>query len=564
MEPNQDQNSNQINETPVSNPTPSVPTTPTPDTLPPQNPPLGTPVTMTSPSKGGRSFIKLLIALLLFVLLAGGAYFAYANTRPKASKTTTTVKKDIAQITYGMLEDGSDNTLYPNAKNVTYNYDVNQQIFEGLVQFKDYNQIKPGLATSWTNPDDLTWDFKLRKNVKFHTGRVMTAADVKYSLENFKTTEIGKLYTGTIKSVQTVNDDEVKVVTTSPDPLLLNKLAFLYIIDSKSALKDSAENGTGPFTVKAGTKPDGKTVELVAFDDWHGGRPTTRALTYKTYPDEDALIAAAQKGEVNIAADIFESKNVVLMKSDSKFKPLAFPNIGQSVFRINSLKPNSPLANKKVRQALYSSLDLDNMLKARGLEGVVANQLVPSTVPGYNPKIPAHKRDVALAKKLLAEAGYPNGVTINFQTLNQPDSKVPDQVVKEAKEAGITVVWKMYEESSAVEADIAAGKLDAFVYTVSTQLLDMSDVVSAYFQGVDYNDPTVNDLMSQANKTLDSAKRLELLQQVSTKLNDDVAYIPLYVRTQHYFTDPSFVLTRDRGGEALGVNFAYAYATETK
>ncbi len=505
-----------------------------------------------------KGLLFVIIILLLLVAIGVGAY-ALLHKSKKPTQQATQTQKDIPQVIVGLVPDGSGAIFYPNAKNIDNSYDFNQQAFEGLVQFKNVNQIKPNLATSWTNPDDNTWDFKLAQNVKFHTGRTMTAADVKYSLENFKTTELGKIYDDTIKSVQVVNNNEVKVVTTSPDPLLLNKLAYLYIIDSQSKLKDSAENGTGPYTLKPGTTPNENSIQLVAFDQWHGGRPKTRAVTYKGFPDEASLTAAAAKGDVNATIVLFDAPDIATARASTKLKEIAAPNVGTSVILFNTNNPKFVVANTKVRQALYASLDLAALAKSRGVEVEVDNQLAPLTIPGYNPSIPPHVRDIAKAKQLLKDAGYPNGVTINFALFDQKGNGLPAEIVKETKEAGITFNIVLYQDSDKIEADIAAGKFDSWAYSVSTQLLDMSDIYTGYVKKW-YSTPTITSLLNQSNKTIDATKRLAQLQQISKELSDNAGIIPLYVRLEHWYTDPSFVVTRDRGGEPFGANWATAYA----
>ncbi len=502
--------------------------------------------------------------VILFVLLliaAGALAFGILHKKSKpASQQASSSQKEIPLISVGYTTYGFDNSLYPAATTIDPDYDVNQQVFEGLVQFKNINQIKPNLAISWTNPDDMTWDFKLASNVKFHTGRTMTAADVKYSLESFNTTDYGKVYGDSIKSVEAIGDNEVKVITKSPDPLLLNKLAFLYIIDSKSTLKNDARNGTGPYTLKEGTTPSEKQLDLVAFDNWHGGRPLTRALTFKVYEDEDALMTGAKNGEINLVVDVFEKRNQNTMSQLSVFKDISFQHIGESVFRINSKDAKSPLSKLKVRQALSAAIDPTSILKSRGLEGVVVNQVVSKDVPGYNQDIPAHVRDAAKAKQLLKEAGYPNGLSLTFSNVNSTGSGVPQELTKEAAEAGITIKTQLYDNIEKYESDIAAGKLQFWGYSINTTLLDASDGYAKAYMDQDYSNSTVSDLLTQANSTLDQTKRLQILQELSKTLIDDVAFIPMYSRIQHFYATPSFQIARDRGGAAFGVNYATVYA----
>lgn len=534
---------------------------PSPTDQPLQTPEPNQPTHAETVPQAKSHLLPILVGLAVVALVGAGVYIFYRHSQTKTNAAE--VKKEIPLITYGYTDEGSNTTLYPATPILDYINDVNLQIFEGLVQYQGINQIKPNLAVSWSNPDDSTWDFQLEQNVKFHTGRTMTAADVKYSLEHLSGTDTGKIYADTIKTVQAVNDHEVKIATSGPDPLLLNKLAFLYIIDSQSTLKNSAENGTGPYTIKPDTTATAQEIDLVAYDSWHGGRPLTRAINFKVYADEDSLTAAAKKGEVTVAADIFESNNQAALAALPDYKDFKFQSIGESVIRINSKKAKSPLSDKRVRQALSNSLDLAAVLKARGLDGVVANQIVSSDIPGFNPAIAPHVHDVAKAQALLKEAGYPNGLTLPMQSIKQPTNAVQDEIAKEAKEAGITVVWKYYADGDSEEADIAAGKMDAFGYSITSTILDASDIFSLYFLGADYNNLTVNDLAQSASKTLDAGKRLQLLQQISQILMDDTAIIPLYSRVQHWYADPSYVMTRDRAGTSFGVNFAKVYAADT-
>ncbi len=543
---------------PSANPTPPSPQ-PTE-----QQPPAPTP----TPEPEKRKFAKKPILIILAVILIiGGGIFALTQANKKTQAPPEVVKNEIPLITYGTA-DGAVGSIYPSMPLFTTNTEINSQIFEGLVQFENGTKITPLLAASWTNPDDTTWVFNLKQNVKFHSGRPMTAKDVKFSLEGFKDNKVwndgtGNIFGSTIKKVDVVNDYQVKITTHGPDPILLNRLVFLYIIDSQSKEKDSPVNGTGAYTIKPDTKPTDTKTELVAFDGYHGGRPLTRALVFRFYEDdkdksgEEKLTEARLKGQVSIAGDVFDQANVDKLKVDSANLPIQ--DIGLYNLSPNVNKAGSPLAKLKVREAVYHAIDADALIKARNVSGQPANQLVTQDIPGYNPLIKRPETDAEHAKMLLKEAGYPNGVTITLSYFNGAQDAA-DELVKQLAKAGITLKLDGYDDTDILGEKILNGDLAMDFNHYATDTLDAMQVFVDNFQTAKYNNPTINKVIAKANTTLDSAKRLELLQTISKMLMDDVAWIPLYSYTTYWLYDPSYVITQDLPGTTIGAYYWKVYA----
>ncbi len=515
----------------------------------------GTPSPKVTADNTGKWALMLLVALLV----AAGVYAGYKYLPHRAIKSVAD-KQDISLIRYGLNDEGGVDKFYPQNDTETEDstpFDVNMQVFEGLVKFDNLKQIKPLLATGWTNPDDNTWVFTLQPNVKFHDGNVLTAKDVKYSLDNFKDSETGKAFNTTIKSVDVVDDTHVKITTNGPDPLLLNRLAFLYVVDSRGKA-GSPDTGTGPYTTKPGTTATYDKAELVAFDGWHGGHQYARAVTYQNFHTEDELVAAVTKGDIDIAEDIFSSDNI--SKVDSAHVAMSFQSTGQSVLTLNTRKAKAPLADKRVRQAVYDLIDQSKLLAARGISGVVVNQIVPKDVPGYNPNIPDHKQNVEEAKSLLAAAGYVKGFTLEFPYLTDNNSPLFDELAKELAVGGIKIKYVPYKDSESLNDYTRQNKYDVQGYGWDTQILDASDIISQAFQSPTYDNPAIDAKLKTANSTIDEAKRLAMMQDISKDLMDDVAWIPMYSRLQHFIVPKNYVINRDSPGEAFGVNFATVYA----
>lgn len=487
-------------------------------------------------------FPKWLLIVIALLLLAGG-FFAYMRFKP-APKTTPQPaidsKKDIASFTYGGLT-GPFNTFFPSTGTNVDEYTMNEQVFEGLVVYRD-KKIVPNLATGWTNPDASTWVFKLKPNVKFHTNRTMGADDVKASFEQMKDTEIGGIFGSTIKSVDVIDPMTVKITTDGPDPVLLNKLVFLFIIDGKSPDKSSPLNGTGPYTIKQNTQASEKAVDLVAFDNYHGGRPYIRELRFKVIDSDEAMAEALTKGELNLASfSAVEAADPL----KSKYEPFYIDDPTVFGLYLNTVK-TGPLQKLKVRQAIYEAINVDEFLKNIGTSGTAANQLVIKDIPGYNPDIKRPVYNVEHAKQLLKEAGYPNGFTMQFTYLQTVSvlQQVADELTRQLKPVGITIKPNPYTDR--VNNATKTGQTDSYYQGYSSDILDLSDVFGTNFQATKYyNNVQVNAVMDEANKTLDPAARLNLLKQVSKQTMDDVAYVPIFSGTAAYLLDKTYVIPVD-------------------
>ena len=252
-----------------------------------------------------KLFIGILVVLL--IILGGGLGWWYMKqSQPKVSQSTSSAKKkDIAQLTIVSIDKGW-NTFFPDSDDTSeLHFSLSNQISEGLVGYDNLTDISPRLAESWTNPNQTTWRFNLKKGVKFHTGRIMTAEDVVYSFEKAQSLESYDLYTSTIASVTEVNPYVVEIKTKKPDAILLNKIGLIRIIDANGkAPNNTLTAGTGPYVFKPGTTPRDDRIELVAFDKYHGGRPTTRALTIYAVDTQEQAMKDLHDKKANLAGEL--------------------------------------------------------------------------------------------------------------------------------------------------------------------------------------------------------------------------------------------------------------------
>lgn len=541
-------------ETPVTpEVSPSVPTV-TPPVV--KAMPLGVGTVQKLPQRSASSKKAMILLICLIALSLGGVgYYLLAKNNTQKS-VAVAVKHDIPLITVDSGERGF-NSFYPDIDSSSNFISPNRQIFEGLVRYDKQSKIVPLLGTSWTNPDTSTWDFTLKTGVKFHTGKVMTADDVKASIDAAKDSVFGQEFNTTIKSVTVLSANKIEIKTDGPDPILLNRLTSLWVFDTKSGKKNDPVNGTGPYVVKPGTTPSNDKLELVAFDDYHGGHVYTRGLNFSFIAGDD-VASDFNTGAANFITFAYGGDYTKVTRAHAKQQQ---QSLAVSHLILNTRRKDSPLAKLKVRQAILVGTDPIALAKVRELAGIPAGQILPPTVPGSIASVKRAATDVSKAKAMLAEAGYPNGFSLTY-TFFSVSTSTANELARQFKEIGITLKLDPQSVTKDLADKVYGGKTDMSFNTVSTDLFDGSDVLSLYLDSPNYTNPKAKSLLAEANKTLDQTARLKLLQQLEQIEIDDVIDIPLYIPAPSFQVyDPSFVVSNDiPGGNEIGVYFWKFYA----
>ena len=525
------------------------------DNLPPA-PPVTSPGPMPdfgpSPKKSRKGLFAVLAVVLIVAAGAASYLFLHADSSSKTPvASTTSSKKDIPHLTYTTLSYGWD-AFYPGGDLSTNYFEANNTAFEGLVRYENKTKIVPYLATGWTNPDSTTWVFKIKKGVKFHTGRKMTAEDVKLSFDAAKSTTWGETFANSIASVTVDSPTQVTIKTNGPDATLLKKLVNYYVYDTKSGKTNDAINGTGPFIVKAGTTPKEDSLEMTAFEGYHGGHVYVRELSFKGSDERDN-------------SKLFDDKKTDIIDTETPQVNRAHGTLNVDptavfAFSPNTKKAGAPLSNLKVRQAVNLALDPAAIAKVRGVSAEPIGQIVPSTVTGYNPDIKRPARDVMKAKELLKQAGFPNGVSIPL-TFFAPAQDTANEIARELSEAGIKLVLDPVSDVKVLSSRAFSGDTDLFFQTYNSDIRDASDVSTYFIDTPNYSNPEAVNLVKQAQNTFDTTKRLQLLQQTMKLLSDDLGVIPVYVPQSAPITyDSSYEITRDvNTGNNLGIYWFKVY-----
>lgn len=543
---------------PAPQPEPDVQTRPEHEPRP-QTPSGGDFAPLQDNRKPSKKWLKTLIALIVVAALAALGWLLYKEVtkEDQTAQAPAAQSKDIDQLNIGVTS-ADFGKLYPDVPIInSYNLLTNAQMFEGLVRYEDKSKIVPLLATDWTNPDDKTWVFNLKQGVKFHDGNTMQADDVKYSIDKIieSKSDFADIFAGTIDSIKVTGNSKIQIKTAAPDPVLLNKLAFLYVIDADLP-KDSepSQAGTGPYQIKSGTKPSPTKVQMVAYDGYHGGSPTTKAVNFSAAKDEKVSIEDYQAGKYDIIGPVPESE------AESVASAAEFTTNEPEVayFGFNTTK--GPLKKKQVREAIRYAVDAVKLGEARGDTVTPLSQLIPESIPGYNPALPTYEQDITKAKKLLADAGYPDGVTIE---LTYSDAgKLPDELTKELKAAGITLKTNSIKDFGEFIDYFLGGKTEMYYISYASDTLDGVDIYQAAAASSDnYANKSLDKILDEASQTVDPAKRLKLLQDAAVIVDKDLPVLPLSTRDSLWLMNKDYDITQDMPSSLLSV---YFYKTQLK
>lgn len=503
---------------------------------------------------------KMLIALLLLVLVAGAAaaiwYFAFNKDKQQAQATTTV--KNVALLQYGSLEGPiGKSSVFPAAAPVSLQSNIDQQIFEGLVGYQD-QKITPRLAVSWQNPDETTWIFTLRPNVTFQNGKKADAAAVKASFDALQKNEGWSQYVSTIKSVEAVDATHVKITTTQPDALLLNRLTNVFVYDTTD--KAAIPSGTGAYTVDEAKSNDDTLVVLKPYDGYYQGKPKVRSLTFTVYGSDDDLITAAKKGKVDVLDESRDAKFTAALKS-AGFSQFDTESPGSYSLLFNMLPDNasSPVNKLKVRQAIAYAIDRATFLKKTESLNEATRYMVPKSVLGYDSSAQLPAFDLTKAKSLQTEAGYTNGAPITFAYIKGLQTEVP-VLIDQLTAAGFKVTPKVAASPDEMIDIIKSGKFDVLAFSTSSDYSDGGDYFTQTLSSTAsnfplYDIPEVDEMLQKSNEDFDTTERIKQIQEINRYAADNFLIVPVRNGVYSSFYRSNLTYTYDFNAVVPGTYF---------
>jgi peptide/nickel transport system substrate-binding protein len=456
-------------------------------------------------------------------------------------------------------------TYDPHSANESPTIGASQQVYEPLVNRNPKYEMVPCLAESWRTLNATTWEFKLRKGVTFHDGTPFTAEDVAFTLKRVKgPTSDFRNYITTVSGTKVIDDHTIQILTSGPDPILLNELAFVFIMSKKWCETHHAteaqnfkakeetytvrhENGTGPFMLQL-REPDIKTV-LVKNPKWWNLKKYPHnidKILYTPIANSATRVAALLSGEVDFLLDPpFQDLERLKKNPDIKVGQIAqnrsiFFGLDQASkeLRSSNIKGKNPFKDKRVRQAMDLAIDINAIHRVimRGLSQP-ANVITAPMVHGYPKDLDKRPPyNPAKAKELLAEAGYPDGFEVKLDCPNNRynnDEKICQAVVGMLGKVGIKVNLDAQPKTLHFPK-ITNKKSDFYMLGWGVATVD-SHYVFTYlttkdgpWNGSGYTDPRVEELTKAMSVEMDQAKRDAMIAEVWKKLTDDVVYLPLH------------------------------------
>lgn len=469
---------------------------------------------------------KKLVALVLILMMLG----TVAGCAKTGTQTGTA--PDILKVAYLADPQGLD----PQRTAAVATFNITGNIFEGLLAVTPDWEITPRLAESYTiSPDGMEITFKLKKGVKFHNGREMTAQDVKYSFERLKGEDSPKAgdYKN-ISKIEVVDDSTVKFTTASLDVELAKAFCYPWaVIVPAEADANLKTNPVGTGAYKFVEWIPQQQVMLTRFDEYHGEKAKIKDIGLVLIPDATSQLAALQVGDVHITE--VTGNQIKLLKEDPKFQVYTEAMNATQLLALNM--ENKALSDIRVRQAIAKAINKDDIINTVvwGYGDKVGSHL-PVNYPDYVDTNNVMAYDPDGAKKLLADAGYSQGLTLkltlpkSYQIHVDTGQIIADQLSKVGITADIEIIeWGQWlsDVYTAKKYDMTvvalSGRLDSR-YFLKRYRSDSKDFVSLISGEVD-------QLLDESGKETDPAKRKEIFKQIQLILAERLP--AAYIQTPH-------------------------------
>jgi peptide/nickel transport system substrate-binding protein len=487
---------------------------------------------------------------LAAALLAGSALAAQANT-------------------FRWANDGDTNSMDPYARQETFLLSFNANIYDPLVRRNAEMRVEPALAERWENPSPTIWRFHLRRNVRFSDGTPFTADDVVFSATRARGP--GSNIQGvlaSVKEVRRIDDHTVEFETTVPNPILLQEITNWGMMSRAWAEKNNAERpadltargenfatrnamGTGPFLLSL-REPDRRTVLVPNPTWWDTPRHNVTRAEFNVIANDATRVAALLSNEMDFVYTV-PPQDVERIRRSPGVSILQGPELRTIYLGMDQMRPQllksdvqgrNPFQDVRVRRAMLLAIDVNAIQRT-----VMRGQSRPSNLlygPGVNGFVEADDVrpavNVAEGRRLLTEAGYPNGFGVTLDCPN--DRYVNDEAICTATTAmlariGIRVTLNA-QTRARYFAEILGPRYNTSFYmlgwTPSTgdahnalyNLAATRNGSRGIFNSAGYSNPAFDTLVDRIAVETDAAQRQRLISEASQVLRDDVAFIPLH------------------------------------
>ena len=506
----------------------------------------------------------------LLVVLAGA--LACAHVAPVAAQEKKSERDGATAGGVYRRSLGHDpETLDPARISDIYSRSVSQQIFDGLVQYDQTLTIAPALAEFWrASRDGLTWTFTLRKGVRFHHGREVTAEDVVFSFTRLldpKTRSGAADLFLNVRGARDFREGRAKTVAglVAQDrytvQITLNEaiapfVAVLAVGHTKVVPRDLVEQqgdlfgaqpvGTGPFKFVRWER--GKEIVLGAKPDYYDAPPKLARLVYRIFPgvQEDAMYEEFKKGNLEDTPIPARADRRALAAGTYTY--VRRPMISVRFYGFNTRL--RPLSDRRVRQALIHAVNREQVVHdVYAGQFAYARGILPPGTQGFNPKLTGYSYDPQKARGLLAEAGYPGGR--GLPTIAVWSGAKRADVVREHEEikrhlaaVGIAAEIHYLTDWPAFSKLLDEGKLPVFMYGWYADVPDPDNFLFKLFHSrgarnfFGYANPVVDDLLVRARSEQDLLRRVDFYRRAEQLILEDAPLIPVFHHTYERLFQP--------------------------
>jgi peptide/nickel transport system substrate-binding protein len=455
---------------------------------------------------------------------------------------------------------------------------VNINMFDSLLHRNAKIEFEPSLALSWKALNDTTWEFKLRKGVKFHDGSTMTAEDVKFSFdrvlepgkEKKQSPQYGNIRA--IKDVKVVNADTIQLITDKPFPLLLERLVFFPIVPKKHIEKVGAEAfgstaavGTGPWKFVEWKRD--QHVRLEAFDQHWRGKPAFKHLVFRAIPEIATQVAELKTGGV----DIIRNVSADLMPDIKSHPQTAISTT--PILRVHYVMldmRSAPFDKKAARQAANYAIDKQTVITKMmaGLGRQVATVVQPAAF-GHDAEVKPFPFDPKKAKELLAQAGYPNGVDITVHSAFVEFRPVFEAIGQMLTEVGLRTTVKMWDPGPAynkffqTEGKATHGAYGSWgnysVFDADAVLHPLYHTEPGGWIGKHYaRVEGLDKLIDEARSSVDQPKRKQLYSRIQQMIREEAPSVFLWTQND------TLGISKKVSYEARADEWLWLYAAKPK
>ena len=509
---------------------------------------MGTPA-IPYPSQENRMKIqRKMAATALFVALSAAGVVASAQTVRIANQ-------------------GDALSMDPHSLNETLQLSVTGNVYEPLVGRNKDLSLTPMLATSWKQTSPTVWRFELRKGVQFHDGTPFTADDVVFSLARTQVEGSDmKSYTNDFKEVRKIDSHTVEIETKTPFPILPDVLSLVYImskkwcetnqatvpVDRRKGVENTASfkaNGTGPFRVRE-RQPNVRTVFTRNGSYWGKIEGNVTEVVFTPIGNDATRVAALLSGEVDVMEPV-PVQDIDRVNSSANTRAITGPEL-RTIFLgmdqkrdellYSNVKGKNPFKDKRVRQAFYQAIDIEGIKKTvmRGASNPSA-QLVGPGINGFQPEMKRLPYDVEAAKKLMAEAGYPNGFEVSMNCPNDRyvnDGRICQTVAANLSRINVKINLQA-ETKGTYFPKVLRRDTSFYMLGWTPATYDAHNAMNAIMRCVDdkgagqfnlgaYCNPKVDELTLKVQAETDKDKRNAYIKEAFDLHAADVGHIPLH------------------------------------